>query len=383
MFINEQYIPLPFDKYITIQPYTKNSKNYDYFADVIHILHPILEKEGIKIVQIGGEKENPIAGCYFVAGSLTIRESAYVVKNSLLHLSADSYSAHLAGHYNIPLVALYSNNYVENVRPYFRNDDNQILLDGKVYMSHSLDKRIKPSFAFDENPKSINFIPIEDIINGVCKLLNINYRFPYKTVYVGENFKSKMVETVPVGVTNNASFGINNLIVRFDFGGSEDFLAKQMEVCNCSIITDKPINLDLLTHYKSRDRIKELIYFINETNDLNFVQRIRKIGIPFVLFSWDEEERVNEYKLKYFDYSVVLKKNIPKQNDIPTLSGLNINDLFYKSSKITVNNGQLFPSFSAILQYKPIQSVSEIVPAVDEVNWWKELEYFYVLKKLD
>ena len=46
---NEKFFALPFDYYILIQPWSKNSKNYSLFSEVLNLIFPLLEKTGLKI----------------------------------------------------------------------------------------------------------------------------------------------------------------------------------------------------------------------------------------------------------------------------------------------------------------------------------------------
>ena len=65
-FIVEKYFPLTCNKYITLQPYSKDSKTYDYWQEVLAIIFPVLKENDIEIVQIGGQNEKPLEGCYCV-----------------------------------------------------------------------------------------------------------------------------------------------------------------------------------------------------------------------------------------------------------------------------------------------------------------------------
>ena len=47
-FIYEKFFPLAFDKYITFSPASNPAQDYDYWVEVINIIHPKLKKEGIK-----------------------------------------------------------------------------------------------------------------------------------------------------------------------------------------------------------------------------------------------------------------------------------------------------------------------------------------------
>jgi len=63
-FIYDKYFPLPIEKYITLQPFSKySSKCYDYWDEVVDILNPFVKKFGVAIVQIGGPNESNIEGC--------------------------------------------------------------------------------------------------------------------------------------------------------------------------------------------------------------------------------------------------------------------------------------------------------------------------------
>ena len=52
-FIYEKFFPLAFDKYITFSPSNNPAQDYDYWIEVINIIHPKLKKEGINILQLG------------------------------------------------------------------------------------------------------------------------------------------------------------------------------------------------------------------------------------------------------------------------------------------------------------------------------------------
>jgi ADP-heptose:LPS heptosyltransferase len=81
----------------------------------------------------------------------------------LLHFGADSFPTHIASGYNKKIVALYSNNYVNCVKPFFGNPKDHILLEPK--------RNSKPTFSFEENPKTINSIKPETIAGNILNLL--------------------------------------------------------------------------------------------------------------------------------------------------------------------------------------------------------------------
>jgi ADP-heptose:LPS heptosyltransferase len=150
-YIYEKYIPLPLNEYIVLQPHSKPSKTYDLWQEVIDILFPILNKVGISIVQIGGQNENAYRGVVNLSGKVDVNQSAYIIRNAKLFLGVDSFGAHLASHFDIPIVSLYSNNNIPNVRPYFGSKEKQVLLEPER-------NTLKPTYSLEENPKSINRI---------------------------------------------------------------------------------------------------------------------------------------------------------------------------------------------------------------------------------
>ena len=56
-----QFCPIPCDKYITIQTAgAMLAKNYYFFQEIIDLILPILQKNDIKIVQLGGKNEQKL-----------------------------------------------------------------------------------------------------------------------------------------------------------------------------------------------------------------------------------------------------------------------------------------------------------------------------------
>jgi len=175
-FIIDKYYPLPFNKYITFQPFSRQSKSFDFWQEVLDLILPVLNKENIKIVQIGGINEKPFLGCYHTQGGTSIAQAAFLIKHSLFHFGTDSFGVHLASAFKKKIVALYSNNYPSCVGPYWSDSSDVILLEP------DRNKNKKPSFALEENPKSINLIKPEKIAESICKLLNLKFKIEYKSL---------------------------------------------------------------------------------------------------------------------------------------------------------------------------------------------------------
>jgi ADP-heptose:LPS heptosyltransferase len=109
-YIYEKFFPVTAEKYITFHPSSKPSKTYDYWQEVINIISPILDSKGIKIIQLGQEKEKVYSGVVSLVGFTNINQTAFILRDCLLHFGADSFPTHIASGYNKKIVALYSNN---------------------------------------------------------------------------------------------------------------------------------------------------------------------------------------------------------------------------------------------------------------------------------
>ena len=76
------------------------------------------------------------------------------------------------------------------------------------------------------------------------------------------------LEMVPNQIVNPKQFNSNNIVVRMDLEHNENFLNEQLQVCQCFIITDKPISENLIINNKKN--IARIFYEIKKENDINF-----------------------------------------------------------------------------------------------------------------
>ena len=373
--IIEKYYPLNLEKYLLFHPFSKSSKSYGFWQDVLEILYPILKDAGYSIVQVGLQSDPLLSGCIDLRGKTTINQCAYLCSQASLGLLCDSFISHLAGHYDIPRVILVSNNYKECVEPYFGGKDKQIILEP------DRTKR-KPSFQLDESQnKQINEIRPEKIAESACQLLGLPFNFEYETVYVGEQYQNKMLETVPTSITNVANLGTDSVIIRMDYEFNETILQHQMQHCPVIIVTDKPINLEILKNFKPR--IKQLIYLITKEHNPNFASAVQKLSIPFQMFSYLPNEELNKFKLDYLDIATIHPKNAKTKSEIKEIKDIPPDQLYYKSCKHTLSNGKIYSSKAGWLKNQPVTTINQIMPVapIDSPEWELEMEYFMVLRK--
>lgn len=361
-FIYDNFFPLPFDKYLCFQPFSKyQSKNYDYWQEVINIISPYLNEHNIKIIQIGVKDDIQFNNCLYLAGQTNISQAAYIIKNSILHFGADSFAAHIASGYNKKIVAIYSNNNIENVKPYWSEEKDVVLLKPEG-------GTIKPSYSAGENPKNINKIKAEDIAKNILNLLNIKYDKIPKTIYIGEDYQNKTFELILDKLINPSSIPIPNPIIRMDYLFNEQALNLMLKEKRCIIITNKPINIDLLKAFKAN--VAQIIYIIEEDNDFNFVKAMKENAIPYNLISYLKPEILNKFKINYMDYGLIFDKTYN------TKDKTNIKDtdnLLYISSKILVSSEGQFKS-----KFDWLNKNGNKV--VDNEDFWKESSNFLIFQ---
>jgi hypothetical protein len=363
-FIYDKYCPIPFEKYISFQPYSKyDAKSYDYWQEVINQIFPKLQAENIHIIQIGGKDEKPIDNCYHLQGKTSISQAAYIIKNSIIHLGVDSFGVHIASHYDKKIIALYSNSRPENAGPYFNKKSK--------YKIFEVDRTKKPSYSAVENPKSINKIDPAKIANEVLKYLNLQQN-DVNTIYLGESYNRKLIESVPnMVIADISQFQIESLIVRMDYEFNENILAEQLKRNRCSIVTNKPINYDLLNAFKPH--IDQVIYDIKEDHNPIFAKQLQKLARPFVISTSLSEDFIKSIKLKYLDISPVNRSPKSTKNDI---INNNLNNLYYKSNKYTISQGKIYPSKAAYKANIPI--TDKPIEIIDNDDFWEEAKYFYI-----
>lgn len=370
-YIFEKFFPLPFDKYIIFHPYSKNSKTYDLFPDVLQLLFKQLAAENIKIVQIGDKDERPIPGCVHLMGRTDFGQVAYLVRNCQLLLGADSFPAHFAGHYDKKMVILYANNYIENVRPYWGNKNNQRL------MEPDRQGKYLPTFSFNESPKTINFIDPELVAQNVCELLNLPFTRLFKKVWMGEHYLTKIMESTPNQICNNQQFHVKSFIIRADFEFNEANIAEQLKVCPCTILTDRPISIDLIKYFRAQ--IQSIYYILSEKNDPKFAEQLFSSGVQYQLMSYLSQEQINALKIDYMDYGLINKIETEKPKSIIS------KDLYYKSGKLTLSQGKIYPSRAAMLENKPLNTMEENIFPVDfqdQTEFWRESAHFMILERV-
>jgi hypothetical protein len=352
-FIYEKYYPVPFEKYITFNPFGKfNSRKYSYWQDVIDLIHPILSENGIGIIQIGGANESGYHNCFQLMGQTNFNQTAYIINNSLLHFGVDSFPIHIASYFDKKIVALYCNMYASQSKPYWSTSKNikliQADLNGK-----------KPSYAAEENPKTINNIKPEEIANAILDLLNINNTINQKTTFIGDKYGTVLLESIPSIILPPNIFPNVLLNIRFDYIEQiqeNDYICtlNNLNIRNCALITDKPLDIQKLLQLK--DKIVNIFYDITNKNvDTDFIDQVRSFGIKidfiFNQESNNENEILNQKKLDLIEYQDNINIIENSSKDFNLIK----NSTFYRSKKLLFANNNVYLSKAAYLENKSIE----------------------------
>jgi hypothetical protein len=373
-YIYETYFPIPFAKYITFQAQSKfESKDYHYFQDVIDFIAPILEKEGIHILQLGTANEKPYKKVVDLRGQTTFNQLAYVMKSSLLHFGPDSLGVHLASTYNVPIIGLYSIIQSSVAGPYFGDKSKQILLEAFKRVGNG-----KPSYSPVENPKSINLIKPEEIANGILKLLNIDFQVPFNTVFTGKRYSQTIMRELIPNTTNMVSNVEEPIEVRTDLFYDESILAHHLSYLKKAVVvTNKRIPIKLLKHFKTH--IALVVYKITENDEPEFVKDLAYAGLPTLLLSSLTGEVLNKKKLSYYEYGNITPIEFPNSKDVEELKK-DIGSLYYRSIKLIADGDKIYGSHASKQNKFHITVDGEYQPVIDSPDFWQDLEFFSILK---
>ena len=371
----EKFFPLAIDKFITID--TSNlgtpALTYDHWQLVVNIIHPLLKEEGIGIIQMGSKECRPLINCYMTQGQCNFNQKAYILKRSLVHASPNNESSHMASIYDKKSVVLFPDNcYPNQFSPYWTDPENLEIM--------SPPSSQKPSFNPAESPKSINKIKPEDVAKKILNFAGIHAYVPeFTTLRIGSLFHNRRLESNLTHLLDAEKLGVSSLIVRMDLNFNEEALRKQLETVPCSVITNRALSDDTLKHYGKR--IVELVYYIEDDNDPDFIRKVKEKSINYLLRSRKGEAQTNNFKLDYFDYGLIQKIENKSLNNFEELK--NKEELYFKSNRFIIHNNGFYPSTSSLLkQMHATPSVDhEPYPIIDDPLFWEEEEHFHFFVK--
>tara|TARA_R100001082_G_scaffold48047_3_gene25806 strand:+ start:15933 stop:17117 length:1185 start_codon:yes stop_codon:yes gene_type:complete len=372
----EKFFPLAIDKYITIDtsPLGTQAMSYDHWQLVVDLIAPKLKEAGIEMVQLGDKNCRPLTKCYLALGQCNFNHKAYVIKKSLVHVSSNNETSHIASAYDKKSVILYPYNcYIDQFKPYWSSNDNiKILQDSPSGK--------KPSYQPSENPKSINRIKPETVAAEILRFAGIHtFSTEYKTLRIGASFNNPRIESSLSHLIDAQKIGVSSLIIRMDLNFNEENLVKQLQGCPCSVITNRPLSNEILDNYSSR--ILELIYYVEDDHDPNFIKRVQANSITYLIRTRKDGDFLKDLKLEYFDYGMIQPIKKRCQEDFSELKDKN--NLYYKSKHFIIYNNKFYPSTAALMRNIHASPTMDHEPheIIDDPLFWEEEEHFQFFEK--
>lgn len=369
--IETSYYPFPFDKYIVLENgHDIKSRTYGMWSDIILEIKPLLDENEIIIVQIGSSNDEAIPGCYDLRGKTTIKQNAYLLKKCLLHCSTNDFLLDIATHFNVPVVGMYGSTFAGISKPYWGDDSKKIILE-----SHRNGK--KPTFLANENPRTINFIFPEQISESILKLLKIEVKEKTCTRFIGNFYTANVLEAVP-DFSPPPDFNPGLVInLRMDYHFDLQNMVNWGSNRKVNIFTNKIIDLNYLNAIKSN-----IIGLQQEIcMDLNhkYLNILDNLKIKCDLFT-KNERALGKLRMKYFDHSILLKKDktledLKKDNDSFVFS----DDMYFKSNKLILAKGKKYLTkyhYFADHEYKGKEQT-----IVNDQKFWEDQEYIRIYEK--
>jgi hypothetical protein len=371
-FIETNYYPLVFDKYIVLENGSEiPSRSYGMWNDVIQEIKPYLDENKISIVQIGDQKDQLIPHAYDLRGKTTQKQIAYLLKKCLLHCSTNDFLLDIASSFKIPVVGMYGNTFADIAKPYWAEESKSVILE-----SHR--NGDKPTFLADENPRTINFINPEEISNSILKLLKIKFKNNKKTRFIGKNYFSHVLEVVP-DFLPPASFNTDLIInLRMDYHFDLDNLLQWGSNKKINIFTNKIIDLNYL------NAIKKNIVAIQQEVCTNLNQKylnvLKSLQIPCATFT-KNERALGNLRMKYFDNQVNFLKD-QTFDDFQTKSKKAFSpdvNLYYQSNKLLLSKGKKY-----LTKYDYINNrdySGKDLRVVNSADFWADQDHLRVYEK--
>jgi hypothetical protein len=377
-FIYEKFFPLNIEKFISFDPSgIFPSRQYEYWQDCIDILFPILERENISILKVSQKAdERKYEKIHDASGQMSPNQLAYTISKSMLHLGVDGFTNHLASHYDKKIVSLFSDSSPKNTGPFFSKEENLRLILPK-------NENDKFSYSIEEEDKTINKIKPEQIAKRVCELLGIDFDFEYETVFIGKDYTSRSLGFVPVGnAIDVAALTVDSVIVRMDLEFNEQTLVQQLHTGKCNIITRKPVSLNILKHFKNN--ITQFVYLLGDSDSAQYVEDVYKAGIECLLMSEEQGEELEKLKFKYLDFGKIHPRDNPDKKNLDFLKSQDLDNLYYRSSKFLIKEGEVFYGEAAINYAAPTSMVGgkDLLKIIDDKNFWKEIDNYIFFKKV-
>jgi len=365
-YLDRYYLPLNNDNFIIIDSRSKNtSGEYDYFTDVLDLIKGYLKNANIDVFQLANDKNIKLScdRCYI---SINKKQENYLISKARLLVSNENYTLYTASVFNTKSIGLYSLFNPKNTQPIW-NRNSQIVLesdrDGNL-----------PSYGnLKETPKTINFISPYIVAKNILDSLGIvNDLNKFELVYLGKSFHQKIVEIVPDFISSESFMKGQSINLRLDYIDSLNVSVFNYWLTNrkVNIITNKDINVNLITQFKSN--IILITVMMSPNISEKFLKMCKSIGLKLKIFC-DIKDMLEEYRFRFLDWEI--HKDFEENsllNNLPTISEKSK----FISSKILISKGKQFSCKANYLLNKHLDNSEEHVILSKEFE--QEIEFFKI-----
>ena len=162
---------------------------------------------------------------------------------------------------------------------------------------------------------------------------------------------------------------------------NEAVCASQLEKCPCSLVTDKPIRLDLVKHFKKS--ITELVFIINDSSHIDYLHSLKATGVNMFLMSHLDDESFNKLKLDYIDVASILNNPLmTKDKFLKDNNDIDFDNLYFKSGVTVIRNKAIYGTYSPE-EKTPMNYNEGFKPLkfFDCQELWSDLDRLLILKK--
>jgi hypothetical protein len=332
--LNFSFLPTA-EKYITVfNDSSMPSLKYDYFEDVILEIKPILDRMGITVYSICLTDQKPLLWTVPIVNP-NISQINFLLKNSLLHISTEAYTNEISGILGTPCINLVGNRFRENFYPFW----------GSKYESIQGLATKKPSFSSFEEKKSINTIYPEVVAAKILEFLNVEYKSPTETVFIGSDYPNIEIDYIPTEPLRSETVARFPINVRLDKKFNLDALVGSAIASPVTLVTTAQIPKQFLLGSKSA--IKTIRFFVDEKSDPRIAGDAIGMGIDCQFFlKIGASPKMTRFR--FLDHVVREEKKVFRPE-------VDFSNLFCRNSKIILYNNTKYASYEHLKRNLPLQ----------------------------
>lgn len=363
-YIYENFYPLDFEKYIILDTQSKDSNfHYAFWFRVIELIEPFLKKQDIKIVHFVEDRRYHYDHIY-LDSSVKVSQKAYLLKKALMFCGTSKLYSIMASEFNIKQCFIKCDYDI----------DNTLVKENEVINTDNKRNNFLNPTLFQVN----NVRPEEIARKILFTLFSENVSFD-NTLSVGKIYAGQTIEVIPDCTFKIGNNSKNEIVIRMDFLFSEENLNTQLSLEPASIVTNKRINLNILSDKKNQ--IKKFYYKIEKNSDPTFLDDLDILKIDYDLITNLTGEDLDKEKIKYLNYKRINRLALL---NLDFLEGLDKSKIYFKTNKIIIKNGKTYPSrwhAKMDLNSKNVRSSDFAIPDKIDDSFKEEADYFYFLTK--